>query len=144
MITTIILDWAGTAVDYGCFAPVDAFAAAFAAFGVIPEIDETRAPMGMQKRAHIEKMLEGERLAKLWKERYGRPHTRADIDEIYNRFEPALFHVLEKYTDPLPGVVETVARIRAMGIVIGSTTGYTQVMMDVVALGAKAKGYAPD
>ena len=34
MITTIILDWAGTAVDYGCFAPVDAFAAAFAAFGV--------------------------------------------------------------------------------------------------------------
>jgi len=110
----------------------------------IPEIDETRAPMGMQKRAHIEKMLEGERLANLWKERYGRPHTPADIDEIYNRFEPALFHVLEKYTDPLPGVVETAARIRAMGIVIGSTTGYTQAMMDVVASGAKAKGYAPD
>ncbi|MDR1495626.1 MAG: hypothetical protein LBS67_01730 [Clostridiales Family XIII bacterium] len=37
-ISTVVLDWAGTAVDFGCFAPVDAFAAAFEAFGIVPTI----------------------------------------------------------------------------------------------------------
>ncbi|MDR2753637.1 MAG: phosphonoacetaldehyde hydrolase [Oscillospiraceae bacterium] len=143
-IKAIIFDWAGTTVDYGCFAPVDAFISAFAHFGMKPTMEETRAPMGMQKRAHIEKMLEGARLAALWKEKQGRAHTRQDIHEIYNRFEPALFEVLHHHADPLPGVLETVAKIREMGIVIGSTTGYTQAMMEVVVPLAKARGYAPD
>ena len=143
-IKAIILDWAGTTVDYGCFAPLEAFTLALTSFGVGPTIDEVRAPMGMQKRAHIGKMLDGERLSNLWKERHGRPHTQADIDGIYNRFETALFAVLKNYAEPLPGVVETVEKIRGMGIAVGSTTGYTQAMMDVVALCAKANGYAPD
>jgi len=143
-ITTIIFDWAGTTVDYGCFAPMNAFVSAFSAFGVAPTMEETRAPMGMQKRAHIEKMLEGERLAELWRETHGRPHAQGDIDEIYSRFEPALFAVLKDHVDLLPGVLDTVAEIREMGLTIGSTTGYTQAMMDVVAPLAKEKGYAPD
>jgi len=144
MIKTIILDWAGTTVDYGCFAPVDAFITAFAHVGITPTLEETRAPMGMQKRAHIEMMLAGERLSALWKEKYGRAHTQRDIDDIYRQFEPALFAVLASHADPLPGVLDTVAKIRGMGITIGSTTGYTQAMMDVVVPLAKAKGYAPD
>jgi phosphonoacetaldehyde hydrolase len=143
-IQTIIFDWAGTTVDYGSFAPVDAFKAAFSDFGINPTIEETRAPMGLQKRAHIEKMLEGGRLAALWKDIYGRAYTKEDVNGIYDRFEPALFAVLKKYADPIPGVIEAVARIRDMGIFIGSTTGYTQAMMDVVAPLAREKGYAPD
>jgi phosphonoacetaldehyde hydrolase len=143
-IKAIILDWAGTTVDYGCFAPVDAFAAAFAAFGITPTMEETRAPMGLAKRAHIAKMLEGERLAALWKERHGHAPSQEDISQIYGKFEPALFEVLANHADPLPGVLETVERIREAGIKIGSTTGYTKAMMDVVAPLAAAKGYAPD
>jgi len=143
-IKAIILDWAGTAVDYGCFAPVDAFMAAFAEFGIYPTMEETRAPMGLQKRAHIAKMLENRRLATVWEAQHGRPHTQADIDKIYSRFEPALFSVLTKYADPLPGVLDAIAAIRAMGIKIGSTTGYTQAMMDVVVPLATEKGYLPD
>ena len=29
-ITCVIMDWAGTAVDYGCFAPLNAFLKVFA------------------------------------------------------------------------------------------------------------------
>ena len=143
-IHAIILDWAGTTVDYGCFAPVNSFITAFSHFGITPSMEETRAPMGMQKWTHIEKMLEGERLSALWKEKHGRPHTQQDIDNIYNRFEPALFEVLVSHTDLLPGVLDTIANIREMGIVIGSTTGYSQSMMDVVVPLAKEKGYSPD
>ena len=92
-ITTIILDWAGTAIDYGSFAPVEAFRSAFESFGLQPTLDEIRAPMGMQKRAHIAKMLEGS------------AHTQEDIDAIYAKFEPALFAVLYNYCEPLPGVL---------------------------------------
>ena len=143
-IKTIILDWAGTTVDYGSFAPVDAFITAFAHFGITPTMDETRAPMGMQKRAHIEQMLAGKRLSTLWKETHGRPYTQHDIDDIYARFEPALFAVLPSHAEPLPGVLDTVATIHEMGVAIGSTTGYTRAMMDVVVPLAKQKGYAPD
>ncbi|GHU76399.1 hypothetical protein FACS1894188_08870 [Clostridia bacterium] len=143
-IKAIILDWAGTTVDYGCFAPVDAFAAAFAAFGVTPTIEEIRAPMGLAKRTHIEKMLAGKRLAAFWKERYGHAPADDDVARIYDRFEPTLFNVLTNHAEPLPGVLKTVQRIREMGIKIGSTTGYTREMMNIIAPLAKAAGYAPD
>lgn len=54
----VIFDWTGTTVDYGCFAPVQAFADSFAEFGVIPTMDEVRAPMGMLKRDHVRTMLQ--------------------------------------------------------------------------------------
>ncbi|GHU12269.1 hypothetical protein FACS1894185_6600 [Betaproteobacteria bacterium] len=143
-ITTLIMDWAGTTVDFGCFAPVDAFITAFETFGISPKMEETRAPMGLQKRAHIEKMLSGERLSNLWKEKHGRAFTQDDINQIYEKFEPALFATLDRHANVIPGVLDTVAEIREMGIKIGSTTGYTQAMMNVVAPAAKAAGYAPD
>jgi phosphonoacetaldehyde hydrolase len=133
-INAIILDWAGTTVDYGCFAPVNAFISAFDAFGIRVGVEETRAPMGLPKRKHIEKMLEN----------MGLLYTQEDVSQIYARFEPALFEVLPSYAEPLPGVIEAIANIREMGIAIGSTTGYTQTMMDVVVPLAREKGYAPD
>lgn len=143
-IKAIILDWAGTTVDFGSNAPVAAFVKAFEAFGITPTMEETRAPMGMQKRDHVETMLQGPRISGLWTSKYGRPSTREDIDKIYAEFEPALLASLKDYTTPLPGVLEAVAKIRELGIKIGSTTGYTAVMMDIVVPAAQEKGYAPD
>ena len=143
-ITTIILDWAGTAVDFGSLAPVDAFIKAFEAHGVTPTLDETRAPMGLPKRAHVAIMLSGDRLAAAWQAKHGRAHSEADIDTIYAQFEANLFASLSNYATPLPGTLEAVAQVREMGIKIGSTTGYTRPMMDVVAPLAKEQGYAPD
>jgi phosphonoacetaldehyde hydrolase len=143
-IRAVILDWAGTTVDFGCFAPVKAFADAFNVFGIEPSIEECRAPMGLPKRAHIAKMLEGERISALWRKRYGKTPTADSIDKIYKRFEIDLFRVLEKHAEPLPGVLETVHELRCMGMLLGSTTGYTKEMMDVVAPRAATSGYAPD
>lgn len=48
-LEAVILDWAGTTVDFGCFAPVQAFLDGFAAFGIHPTLEEVRAPMGLLK-----------------------------------------------------------------------------------------------
>lgn len=143
-ISTVIFDWAGTAVDFGCMAPVEAFVSAFRTHGLEPTPEETRAPMGMSKRAHVATMLSGKRLASQWEQVHGRPHTEADVDAIYADFEPAVLATLSDFTTPLPGVLDTVATLRKLGLNIGSTTGYTAPMMEIVAPAAAAQGYAPD
>ena len=143
-ITTVILDWAGTTVDFGCFAPVDAFREAFESIGLTPTMEETRAPMGMQKRAHIEAMLSGDRLRAAFRWRFGRAWTQEDIDMLYREFEPALFRVLPEHCDVLPGAIKTASVLRGMGIKIGSTTGYTAAMMEIVVQEALRAGYTPD
>ena len=59
-------------------------------------------------------------------------------------FEKYLFASLKEYTDPIPGVIPTLEKLRAEGLKIGSTTGYTREMMDVVLPEAQAKGYRVD
>jgi beta-phosphoglucomutase-like phosphatase (HAD superfamily) len=39
-VKCIIMDWAGTAVDFGCFAPVGAFMKAFEEKGIRPTNEE--------------------------------------------------------------------------------------------------------
>ncbi|MCL2402856.1 MAG: phosphonoacetaldehyde hydrolase [Coriobacteriia bacterium] len=143
-ISGIILDWAGTTVDYGCFAPVNAFQQIFIQRGIHPTDEEVRAPMGQAKRDHICIMLEGERLSGLWREKFGRDWTQEDVDEMYAIYEDILFASLRDFCEVKPGVLEVVEYLRRRNIKIGSTTGYTPEMMKVVAAEAKVAGYAPD
>ena len=144
MIEAVIFDWAGTTVDYGCFAPVKAFMEAFAHHGVPVTMEETRKPMGMLKRDHIRTMLHMERIAAEWKRVHGHEATEEAVDAVYAQFEPKLFSILDQYAAPKPFAVETAAKLREMGVKIGSTTGYTDAMMNIVAPKAAQQGYAPD
>jgi phosphonoacetaldehyde hydrolase len=67
-----------------------------------------------------------------------------DVVELNHLFEKYLFASLKEYTDPIPGVIPTLEKLRAEGLKIGSTTGYTREMMDVVLPEAQAKGYRVD
>ncbi|MBW3087222.1 phosphonoacetaldehyde hydrolase [Bifidobacterium sp. 82T24] len=140
----VIFDWAGTTVDYGCFAPVRAFQEAFREFGIDPTMAETRKPMGMLKHDHINTMLHMERIARAWEDEHGHAPTDKDVDDVYAHFEPKLLSILDNYADPKPAVLDAVAALREAGLKIGSTTGYTDKMMDIVVPKAKENGYDPD
>ncbi len=142
--TTVIFDWAGTTVDYGCFAPVAAFSKVFEERGITPTSDEVREPMGMLKREHIKTMLAMPRIKEEFEKIHKRASTEKDIDEMYESFEPALFAILEDYCDLKPYVLGVIATLKDKGIKIGSTTGYTNAMMEVVTKKAKEQGYAPE
>ena len=143
-IKLVVLDWAGTAVDYGCFAPVGAFDKAFRECGIEPTVDEIRAPMGMLKREHIRTMLGMPRLNAQWVKLYGADPDDAAVERVYSFFEKSLMASLSDYAAPKPDTLDAVAQLRAMGLHIGSTTGYTDAMMDVVVRRAAQQGYAPD
>jgi len=143
-IKAIIFDWAGTVVDYGCFAPMDAFMQAFEQAGVPIAAEEARGPMGLLKRDHIQAILDMERVKLVWGDRFGRTPSEADADGLYAAFERMLMASLHRFSDPIPGVLNVIEGLRRKGLKIGSTTGYTRPMMEVVRAGAKAAGYEPD
>lgn len=143
-IKCVIFDWAGTTVDFGCFAPVNVFIQIFKDAGIDVTNEEARLPMGMLKIDHIREMLKMERIRNEWKVKYKRDFTEEDVNNLYKEFEPALLKSLKDYTDIKPNVLETIKTLRERGIKIGSTTGYTDKMMEIVVKEAKKKGYSPD
>ncbi len=140
----IIFDWAGTTVDYGCFAPVKAFIEAFEQFGITPTLEEVRKPMGMLKIDHVRTMLSMDRISGLWEEKQGRKWTEQDVQRVYELSESKILEIVHNYAEPKPYVVETVKKLREMGLKIGSTTGYTDEMMALVVPKAAELGYSPD
>ena len=143
-IKAVIFDWAGTTVDFGCMAPVQAFVEVFKQYGIEPTIEEVRKPMGMLKIDHIRTMLKMERIHDLWTEKYGKEPGEEEAQALYQIFEEKLLGILPDYSDPKPGVVEAVNRLRRNGFRIGSTTGYNDRMMEIVVPAAREKGYEPD
>ena len=140
----IIFDWAGTTVDYGCFAPVKAFIEAFEQFGITPTLEEVRKPMGMLKIDHVRTMLSMDRISGLWEEKQGRKWTEEDVQRVYELSESKILEIVHNYAEPKPYVVETVKKLREMGLKIGSTTGYTDEMMALVVPKAAELGYSSD
>jgi phosphonoacetaldehyde hydrolase len=140
----IILDWAGTTVDYGCIAPVQVFVEIFRSIGIEPTMEEVRAPMGVSKWDHIRAMLDMHRIGALFTQKFGRPYTHEDVDHLHELFEPNILDVLNRFADPLPHVLDIVRKLRLEGYTIGSTTGYNDKMMQIVARNAELNGYAPD
>jgi phosphonoacetaldehyde hydrolase len=143
-IEAVIFDWAGTTVDYGCFAPVKVFMDIFKLAGIEVTMEEARAPMGMLKIDHIRTMLSMPRISVLWEEQHGRPFGEEDVEALYATFETTLLANLADYTDPIPHVIDAVENLRDRGLKIGSTTGYTNSMMEIVVPHADRKGYRPD
>lgn len=143
-IEAVIFDWAGTTVDYGSFAPVQAFVEAFKEFGMTPTVAEVREPMGMLKWNHIHTMMQMPRITAQWKEIYGRMWKKTDVDAIYEKSENAIFGILDQFCAPKPYVLDAIKELRSRGIKIGSTTGYTDEMMKIVMPAAADQGYAPD
>ena len=130
-LTGIILDWAGTIVDHGSLAPVIAMQRVFAAAGIDVTPAEIRAPMGLPKKEHIRAIARARRLD-------------ADVDDLYAKFIPQQMESLTAHSDVITGVSDTIARLRARGLKIGSTTGYSRVMLDYVLQRAGAQGLVPD
>lgn len=143
-IQMAVFDWAGTTVDYGCVAPLAVFEKIFEEKNIRLSREEILKPMGMGKRDHIETLLSTKNAAQQWKAQYGRDWNQNDVDEMFSKFNTELLKVLSEYCTPIDGVIETIKKLGDEGIIIGSTTGYTREMMDIVEKGAKDQGYAPD
>jgi len=143
-LKAVILDWAGTTMDYGCFAPAVVFIEVYKRKGVDITIEESRGPMGAHKKVHIREISQTETVAKKWEKVHGQRPTEKDVEEMFVEFVPLQLQCLADYADLIPGTLETIAEYRKRGLKIGSSTGYTGEMMDLLQGEAKKRGYEPD
>jgi phosphonoacetaldehyde hydrolase len=143
-VKAVILDWAGTTVDHGSLAPVRVLQQVFAKRGVPISEEEARRDMGVLKADHIRKILFDANVSARWRDVVGHAPAEADVESLFANFVPLQLECLVKYSVVIDGVARTVARLRQRGIRIGSTTGYTRVMLNLILQPAAEQGYRPD
>jgi phosphonoacetaldehyde hydrolase len=143
-IRLVVFDWAGTTVDYGCFAPVAAFMKTFAHHGVEITEDEARGPMGLHKKDHIRALLEMPAVSSRWRVAHGKPADEHDVERLYRHFIPLQLEVIGQHSRLVPGLLDCAQQLRARGLAIGATTGYFREAAERVYSEAQAQGYRPD
>jgi phosphonoacetaldehyde hydrolase len=134
-VTAMIFDWAGTTVDHGSLAPVRTLQELFARRGMPVTEEEARRDMGIHKKDHIRALLRAKTAA---------APDEAQVEDLFAAFIPMQMDCLAAYSSVIPGVPGMVEALRARGIKIGSTTGYTRPMLDLLLASAGAGGYMPD
>lgn len=143
-LQAVVLDWAGTVVDFGSFAPTRIFVEAFAQFDIEISLDEARGPMGMGKWDHIRTLCDQPQVAERFNKRFGRLPGDADVTAIYERFMPLQIAKVGEHSALIPGALDTITLLRQRGLKIGSCSGYPKVVMDKVVELAALAGYRPD
>jgi phosphonoacetaldehyde hydrolase len=143
-VEAVLLDWAGTTLDFGCVAPAVVFVEVFRRQGVPISMAEARAPMGAHKRVHIQRITELDAVRQRWRETHGRLPEDDDVERMFKDFVPLQLECLSAYSRLIPGTIEVVAELKRRGIKIGSTTGYTTEMVAINLRDAKRQGYEPD
>jgi phosphonoacetaldehyde hydrolase len=139
-----VFDWAGTTVDYGSVAPIRVLQQVFADHGVPITEEEARQDMGILKKDHIRALLNVHRIRVAWLERQHNAPDEADVERLFADFIPQQMKCLAQHSRLISEVAQAVQRLRARGLKIGSTTGYTRPMLEILLQEAKAQGYSPD
>src|SRR5437868_5685566 len=143
-IQLVVFDWAGTTVDYGCFAPVEAFRQTFARDGIEVTAAQIRGAMGLPKKEHLRALLQLPDLAARWRQVHGRVANAQDLESLYNDFIPLQLEALDRHSQLVPGLLDCVAELRRRGIRLGATTGYFRQAAERVSAAARQQGFVPD
>lgn len=142
-LQAVILDLAGTCVDFGSLAPIQAFQALFAAEGVPITQAEARAPMGKEKREHIEALLDMPRIALAWRSEKGRDATSEDIDWLYETFVGYQLAAIRDNNRLIPGMQSLISYCDQQGIDLGVNTGYSREMIAELLPALAEQGFKP-
>lgn len=142
-IAAVILDWAGTAVDFGSLGPMVPLKEAFAAHGVPISIEEVRIDCGLGKEDHIRALGELPRIKAAWKAKHGNGFASADLAVVYKTFLKLQIESVASRSTPIPGTLDMMATLKRKNIPVGSTTGYPRAVMEKLAPAAASKGFSP-
>jgi phosphonoacetaldehyde hydrolase len=143
-LEAVIFDWAGTTVDHGSLAPVRAVTELFARRGIRLSDANARRDMGLFKKDHIRRILAIPQVSAAWRENNGSEWDERQVELLFKEFQPLQMEILEAYSQLIGGTAEIAERLRLRGLKVGSTTGYTRPMLDVLLACAAGQGYRPD
>lgn len=128
-----VLDFSGTIVDSGVLAPTYAFQEVFSRADVPVSIKDIRRYMGHHKKVHIQNILNIPEVRNRWKKVHNQYPTDDDVDNLYKNFTPCLLEILPHYCQVIPEAKNAIHIMKnKYHMQIGTTTGFTRVMVDTV------------
>ncbi len=142
-IQGIVLDWAGTIVDFGSLAPMGAFVDLFARHQIDITIAEARVPMGLPKIDHIAALGRMPAIAAQWQQLRGREFSDADAQQLLAEFEPMSAQAALDRCTFIPGFLSVYHDLKAQGLAFATTTGYTRKIMTPLIEMAHTQGFKP-
>ena len=143
-VEAVIFDWAGTTVDFGSLAPVRAITELFSREGIQLSDADARRDMGIFKKDHIRKILGTREMEAVWLVEKSKSPTEADVEDLFAKFIVLQMEVLEAYSQLILSVGHICEGLKSRGMRIGSTTGYTRPMLQILLDSAAAQGYLPE
>lgn len=143
-IQLVVLDLAGTVLDFGCQAPSGAFVEAFRQCHVTVSTAEARQPMGLHKKDHLRAMLQVTEIGERWKQHYQRDWTENDVQQMYEMVTPMQVAAVKVHRQLIPGAVACYQGLRELGIKIAVSTGYFTEAAELCYEALRSQGFTPD
>lgn len=143
-LEAVIFDWAGTTVDFGSLAPVKAITRLFSTRGIQLSDADARRDMGLFKKDHIRRILASSDVESAWRKQRGSPPSEKDLEVMFADYLRLQMEILEEHSQLICGAAKIAQRLRDKGLKLGSTTGYTRPMLEVLVARAAQGDYCPD
>jgi phosphonoacetaldehyde hydrolase len=143
-IKLVIFDLAGTLVDYGCFAPVDAYIELFRRHGVEIGSYFVRKFMGLNKKEHLQCLAALPEVQTSWLKNYGVKISEFDLNTLYHEFLKILTDQMPLYSHLIDGAQEAIENIKSQQVKIAVTSGYPRFVVNIIAAELKKQGIIPD
>lgn len=144
-VRLVVLDWAGTTVDHGCFAPVAPFVETLHRHGISITDDQARGPMGLEKRDHLRALFRLPEVTRQWQQQHRREWTEEDVGRLFeHEFMPLQLECVARHSRLISGLKDTVNWLRQHEVKIGTTTGYFPEAAKRCWAAAREQGYEPD
>lgn len=143
-VSHLVLDWAGTLVDFGAFASVEALVTAFGDEGVEVSTSEAREAMGLAKLDHLRAIGAAAPVAARWRIAHGRDFSDEDAARLHARLVERLAADVAQRSPPVPGAGAVLAWARERGLRIGSCSSYPRAVLEPLVRSSLEHGVAPD
>jgi phosphonoacetaldehyde hydrolase len=143
-LEAVIFDWAGTTVDCGSLAPVRAVTRLFESRAIQVSDADVRRDMGLFKKDHVRRILTLPHVDQEWRKQKGRPASEEDVEALFVEFCSLQMEILAEHSQLIEGIAGLAQRLRARDLKLGSTTGYTRPMLQLLEECAGKQGYRPD
>ncbi|MGB1238898.1 MAG: phosphonoacetaldehyde hydrolase [Pseudomonadales bacterium] len=143
-LEAVIVDLAGTVVDFGSQAPIQGFQELFERAGVSLSEAQIRAPMGAEKREHIAVLCQLPEVQNLWQVRYQRAPNERDIDRLYKEFLPLQIAAVAERSQLIEGTAALAQWTRSHSVSLGANTGYARDMILSLLPRMAEQGFSPE
>lgn len=143
-IKLVVFDWAGTLIDHGSVAPVQAIQSVFQGAGMKVTKPQVRDLMGLCKRELIENLLRVPSVLRDFECAHGHAPTTTDVDVLYDAYKPAQLTAIRDKCQLIDGALASFAGLREQQIAIATTSCYFREASDLVLACAREQHLVPD